>query len=303
MSNVNHRKLSSNPKAMQVLRECIRHGFTDRQIQDRLIKECGYKWSVDTVSRRRRALGIVKTKGGTSDISLLDKPNLSMPPHGLSDTEKAAWFTGQFKKTHLYITIKKQFELDELATYLTDFGLLCCQFEDIVISEFMQIDDFLKHRILVDRQLILIREIQRQITEKQDWLMGHPISDDEDQDMKKSRIRCEQQIKDKHSHLKVVNDRYDALVKERQRIYSGLAATRKDRLDELRGGKETFLELIGRLQHSQEERDRQGQLAELTRLSAEDVKKEFREPVEFPDGSVEPIIMDSETNFQDEDYE
>jgi len=92
-------------------------------------------------------------------------------------------------------------------------------------------------------------------------------------------------------------------VKERQKIYNSLAATRKDRLDELRGGKETFLELVGILQHSQEDRDRQGRFAELTKLAADDIKDKFRKPVEFPDGSQSPIIMDSETDFGVDDDE
>lgn len=301
MSKVKSQRLSSNPKALKILADCIKQGLPDKKIQQRLAQECGYQWTVDTISRRRRAMGVIKKPGQTIDVNVIDTPILTIPPHGLTDVEKAHWFRDQFKKTHLYKMIQKQFELEEVAIYLEDFGLLCCQFEDIVISEFMQVDDFLKHRILIDRQLISIRLIQRQITDLQTWFIANPKTEDEDKDTTKFRLRQQGQLDNKHKYLKGVNDRYDSLVKERQKIYDSLAATRKDRLDELRGGKETFFELVNKLQHSQDERDRQGRFAELTRIAANDIKKEFRKPVEFPDGDSQPIIMDSKTSFDEED--
>lgn len=301
MSEIKSKKLSSNSKALEILVDCMKHDLSDKDIQQRLVQECGYKWTTDTIGRRRRAMGVYKKSGDQIDTNTIDTPVLTTPPHGLTDVEKADWFRFRFKKTHLYQIIKKQFELEEVAVYIEDFGLLCCQFEDIVISEFMQVDDFLKHRLLVDRQLVLLRAIQRQINDLAIWFIANPKVEDEHKDTVRFRILQQRQLDDKHKYLKGVHDRYDALVKERQKIYSSLAATRKDRLDELRGGKETFFELVAKLQHSHDERDRQGRFAELTKLASNDIKDEFRKPVEFPDGSVEPIIMDAETEFG-EDY-
>jgi hypothetical protein len=303
MAGIKGQRLSSNPKALKILADCVQQGLTDKKIQERLVQECGYKWAIDTIARRRRAMGVIKKPGEKVDLDVVESPMLSIPPHGLNSVEKAHWFRDQFKKTHLYKTIQKQFETEEVMVYIEDFGLLCCQFEDIVISEFMQVDDFIKHRILVDRQLILSRGIQRHITDLQTWFVAHPKREDEDKDTIKFRILQQRQLDDKHRYLKVVNDRYDALVKERAKIYTSLAATRRDRLDELRGGKETFFELVARLQHSSDERERQGRLAELTRIASEDIKKEFRKPVEFPDGSVSPIIMDADTDFGEDGHE
>jgi len=286
---------------MEVLGECTKQGLTDKKIQERLVIECGYQWTVDSISRRRRAMGVTKKPGKPVDTEALDAPMLATPPHGLTDGEKSCWFRDQFKKTHLYQTIKNQFETTEVAVYLEDFGLLCCQFEDIVISEFMQVDDFLKHRLLVDRQLVLARLLQRQITDLQSWFIDNPKRPDEEKDTIKHRILQQKQMDDKYKYLKIVNDRYDALVKERQKIYNSLAATRRDRLDELRGGKDTFLDLVAKMQHSQDERDRQGRFAELTKFAAESIKEEFRQPIKFPDGTEAPIIMDADTDFGDED--
>lgn len=301
MSDPNHKKLSKNPKAMEILTDCVDQGLPDKKIQQRLAQDCGYNWSLKTISRRRIALGVVRKPGQKTNVDEADSPMLDTPPHGLSNKEKAHWFRDKFKKTHLYKTIKRQFEPEEVLVYLEEYGLLCCQFEDIVISEFMQIDDFLKHRILIDRQLFLLKSIKEEISELQTWMALNPKEEGEDKEKIKSRILQQRSLDDKHRYLKGVHDRYDNLAKERERIYKSLNATRKDRVDELRGGKETFFELVAQLQHSQEERDRQGRLAELTKIAAEDIKKEFRQPVEFPDGSRDAIIMDSQTNFDEED--
>lgn len=303
MSEAKNKRLSSNAKALDILANCVKQGFSDKEIQQRLVQECGYQWTKDTIGRRRRAMGIHKKSGDRTDTDTIDTPILTLPPHGLNDVEKANWFRSRFKMTHLYQTIKRQFEPEEVAVYIEDFGLLCCQFEDIVISEFMQVDDFLKHRLLVDRQLVLARSLQREISDLQAWFIAHPKIEDENKDTIKFRILQQRQFDDKHRYLKGVSDRYDALVKERQKIYTSLAATRKDRLDELRGGKETFFELVAKLQHSNEERDRQGRFAELTKIASEDIKDEFRKPIEFPDGSISPIIMDADTDFGEEGYE
>lgn len=296
-------RLSSNPKALKILSDCIKQGLSDKKIQQRLSEECGYTWVLDTISRRRRAMGIIKKPGETVNIDAVDTSMLSRPPHGLSPYEKANWFRDQFKKTHLYQTIKRQFEPEEVMVYIEDFGLLCCQFEDIVISEFMQIDDFLKHRILVDRQLILARYVQRHINDLQEWFIINPKKEDEAKDTIKFRILQQRQLDDKHRYLKVANDRYDSLVKERQKIYISLAATRRDRIDELKGGKESFFELVTKLQHSNDERERQGRFAELTKIASQDIKAEFRKPIEFPDGTTAPIIMDADTDFGENDNE
>lgn len=303
MKGVKGQRLSANPKALEILVNCVKQGLPDKKIQQRLTEECKYKWTVDTISRRRRAMGVVKKPGQPIDVDIIDTPMLTVPPHGLTDVERAHWFRDQFRKTHQYRTIQRQFESEEVKMYMEDFGLLCCQFEDIVISEFMQVDDFLKHRILIDQQLIMKKSLQRQIDEFHEWFLLNPKVQGEEKEIIQFRAIQQRQLDDKYKYLKNINDRYDALVKERQKIYNSLCATRRDRLDELKGGKATFFELVAKLQHSEDERNKQGRLAQLTKLASEDIKNEFRKPTEFPDGSISHIIMDAETDFGEGDYE
>jgi len=300
-----NKRLSSNSQALAIIANGIEAKLSDKDIQKVLVKKCGYKWTTDTIGRRRRAI-VDASKSKQEEVVVVDgvdAPMMTVPPYGLTDSETAVWFREQFKNSHLYPTIKRQLEQDEIIVYINDFGLLCCQFADIVVSEFMQIDDFLKHRILVDRQLVLGRALQRQIDILGLWFIENPKKEDEDKDTIKYRLMQQRQMDDYYKQLKVVNDRYDTLVKERQKIYSALNATRKDRLDELRGGEETFLDLVSKLQHSRDERDRHGRFAELTKLAAKDVAEDFRKPNEFPDGSISPIIMDADTNFSNDGVE
>lgn len=297
MSENKHQKLSLNPKAMKIIKDCAVQGLSDKKIQQRLMEECGYRWTVNTISKRRRSIGVIKKPGQPINTETVGDLMLQVSPPGLTDNEKAHWFRDQLKKTSMFRILKRQFDPEEISNYVEDFGLLCCQFEDIVVSEYMQIDDLLKQRLQINRLLIETRLIQQQIADLQEWLLSNSRKDDEPKEMTRLRLIQQKQLDDRHQLIEKISKRCDELVKARDKMYGHLAATRKDRLDELRGGKETFLELVGRLQHSQDERDREGRFAELTKLAAEDVKIEFRKPIRFPDGSIEPIIMDSETNF------
>jgi len=291
----NYEKISNNPKAMEILENCAKQGLSDKKIVDRLFQEIGYKWSLETVRRQRRRIGINRQNGIDQQTLVVNKPSLSVPLPGLNEEEKAHWFRDQFKKSHLYTALKLQFNEEEIYMYLEEYGSLCCQFEDIVFSEFFQIDDFLKHRILIHRQLVTIKNLEGEIKELSYWINQHPNKEDLPKEDKLFRLEQYRLLESKRSDLNKSNDRYDKLVAERQKIYSGLAATRKDRVDELRGGRESFFNLVTLLQTSEQERNKQGKFAALTKIAADDVINHFRNPIEFPDGSKEPAIIDADT--------
>jgi len=293
------RKLPSDPKAMEIMQQLVAQNISDQQIRETLNEKVGYYWSLDAIRRtRRKYFGVDKTPGKTPEIP--NRPTLSVPPPGVLDADKAQWFKDQFKQTHLYVTLKNQFDKHEINTYMEEYGSICCQFEDIVTSEFFQIDDFLKHRILINRQLTLMKSMQEEVTALVKWLAENRDDDDFTQEYKKERGEKSIRAGDLRKALHKVNERYDKLVGEREKIYKNLAATRQDRVDELRKGGQDFFSLLVKLQNSEAERDKQGKYAEMTRIAAEDIKKEFRKPTVFPDGEIGPIIMDAETEF---DYE
>lgn len=282
-------KLSSNEPAMKLLAELCNSGTSDKQIKDELLHKFGYAYNLETIRRHRRKLGI--NKGPDHNKSAENIPSSFVPP-GLNNIEKAEWFRNQFKMGHLYTILKNQFTQDEINVYVAEYGEVCTQFEDIVTSEYWGIDDLLKHRILINRQLILMKSFQEEITELTGWSANNPIKDDEDKDVKQARILQYRLLDQKRSDFTKVSERYDKLVSCRDKIYQNLAATRKDRIDELRGGKESFFNLVAILQSSESERNKQGRYAALTKIASEDIKEHWREPQEFPDGTNEPLVLD-----------
>ena len=133
---------------------------------------------------------------------------------------------------------------------------------------------------------------EKQIQEELD---ANSLPDDPDKEVRQAHMERVRQLREAQQNVIAAKAAHKQLVADVDKKYKNLAATRRDRLDELRGGKETFFELIANLQRSKEERDRQGKYAELMKLAADDIDKEFRKPQEFPDGSRRPIILDSET--------
>ena len=297
--------LAKNPKAMALLKKLSEQGWRDQKIKDALAQEFQCEWNIQTIRRNRKKMGIIKCESGKLDEN---RPTLSVPPPGLEDHEKASWFREQFLKSHLFVELKSQFHASEIQGYMEEYGDVCCQFEDIVTSEFFQIDDFLRHRILINRQLRLMKDLQLEVSEVVQWISSNPFDSQElemekDQRAELNRERVEQarRLDDLRGAMKAANDRYDKLCDARQKIMNNLAATRKDRQDELKGGKDTFFQLVNNLQSSAAEREKQGRYAKLTQLAAKDIKKAFRKPVEFPDGEMRPIILDEFTDFEDQD--
>lgn len=287
-------KLSNNAPATELLTKLCKEGVPDKQIQDELLHKFNYKWNLETIRRTRRKLGINKKMDNNESTKAIKEnaSTSSVPPPGLNNTEQAKWFKEQFMKSHLYVILKSQFTLEEIDVYLEEYGSLCTQFSDIVTSEFFQIDEFLKHRILINRQLILMKSFQEEITELTGWSANNPIKEDEDKDVKQLRIQQYRLLDQKRSDFAKVSERYDKLVTGRDKIYSNLAATRKDRIDELRGGKESFFNLVAILQSSEVERTKQGRYASLTKIASDDIKENWRKPQELSDGSLEPLILD-----------
>jgi hypothetical protein len=145
-----------------------------------------------------------------------------------------------------------------------------------------------------------MKSYQEEISELTMWAGNNPIKDDEDKDVKQMRIQQYRLLDQKRSDFSKVSERYDKLTAGRDKIYQGLAATRKDRIEELRGGKESFFNLVAILQSSEAERNKQGRYAALTKIASEDIKENWREPQELPNGEIDALILDGEDVIQEE---
>ena len=227
----------------------------------------------------------------------VEKGNLALgvPPSNMGGSDKAEWFREQFKKTHLFVTLVSQFDQNEVDIYMEEYGHICCQFEDIVVSEYFQIDSFLKHRILINRQLTAMKKLEAEIDEVVAWIAHNPLKGEASKEERQERMERFRHLEGLRSAQNKAHERYDKLVSEWQRMYQSLAATRRDRIDELKGGGESFFSLVSMIQTSEAAREQHGRYAEMTRIAAGDINREFRKSVTFPDGSKDPIILDAET--------
>lgn len=292
------KQISKDMVAMKILQAGCEQGLSDPKIQQKIFEECQHKYSLQTIARARKKLGIVK--GEIIPETPKDEQALRSPPIGMSEEDKPYWFVNQFKSTHLYQNLQQQFDQGEILCYLEEYGRLCCQFEDIVFSEFFQIDDFLKHRILINRELNTQKGIRLQVDHIQKWILNNPMTEEEAPVIRTERINKFKLLDTFSASLAASTKQYESLVKERTKIFDKLAATRRDRIEELRGGKETFLSIVTQIQMSTAERHRHGKFAELSRMATHEMKDELRKPIEFPDGEIESIIMDSESESHEE---
>lgn len=292
------KQLKQNQEALQSLVSLTKKGYTDKEVQQRLFDQFGIKWSLATIRRNRISQGINKKE--EIQLSQTDSIFFTAPPLHLNSEQQAEWFREQFQKTYLYEALKTQLTQEEIKVYIEEYGNVCCQFKDIVTSEYFQIDDFLKHRILINRQLTLIKSLENDIKDISLWLDNHPFDSLDSKEEKQSFMQKQKMLSDLRKEMDSASNRYDKLVKERKAIFDNLGATRRDRLDDLRGGKQDFFTLVAEIQTSQERRDEQGKLAELSKIALEDAEDAMHKPIKFDDGSIDPMILDSEF-IKDED--
>ncbi len=123
-------------------------------------------------------------------------------------------FIDKFKKTSLYRVLQSQFEPIEIDTYLENFGHLCCQLGGFSHSEMMIIDVFLKNRLLIDRQLVLIRVIQKRIDRLEAWVVANPSKPErDDKESAKIHILKQKQLHDAHKDIDRAFGMYSALTR------------------------------------------------------------------------------------------
>lgn len=300
-----NRSLMKDLEASTKFKKYIGLGYTDKRTRQLLEEEFKYRWSISTIRRLRIQLTGTKKPAVSKEtplkVQIDTRPPLSVPPPGMPKNEQTEWFREDFKRSHLYGVLKKQLNTEEVIIYLEEYGRICCQFEDIVTSEFFQIDDFLKHRIFITRQIIAMKDINQEIVGINHWLKNNLIIESSSREERQEQVKRVQLLGDQRIALEKASVRYDKLRSEVDKLENKLNATRKNRLEQIAGGKETFMNLVVSIQHLESEREKHGKYAELTKLAAQDVLREFRQEVEFPDGQIDTIITDHESVGMEKD--
>jgi hypothetical protein len=286
----------TNEQVLKICSEC--RDKTDEQLSQEL------NLPLSSVARTRlKKCGIKRAGGGQSRLKTVD-PKTVDPVHPYerdlnsdlaTDKGKEEWFREQFLNSKFYQQVKQQFTQDEVELYLEEWGALCVQFEDVVATEKRQIDEFIKLEIMENRLLKNVKITEDEIgnvIEEIETLRKGEVEDDitlqkRDQELiYLVNIMAGQAKSMGAEHLKLINAKND--------ILEQLNARRKDRIDHIKNTKTSFLGFV-ELLNNKEVRDIQMRRAELIRMAKDKKLKDWRSKNLFPDGTVDPYLIDSET--------
>jgi hypothetical protein len=256
-----------------------------------------------TVVRFRKALGINKKQGGK--VNLKTSAGVDLPSHNTSiefsqllktEEEKKTWFQLQFKSSGYYRELKRQLTPEEMELYLEEWGALCTQFEDVVATEKRQIDELIKATILHNR---LLRHIR--VTEDEIELLARRIEAnrkkhkmEEDEVARATDDMMMEMVRAMASQASAMADLHHKFIDTKNKILEQLNARRRDRIEQIRSSRRSYIGLVEALQDSQI-REAQAKRMELMKLAKEKKARSWRKPTTFPDGSRSPIILDHQT--------
>ena len=287
-------RLPKKPQVVELIKKLLAGGSSDPQIVSMIQSQFGLGWSDKSILKLKGTLVAEPADLPTIEVSpeptAIQHPSIvPMPSVADKPAVREEHYRSEFRQTHFYKALLEQFLPLEVEMYLEEYGQICTQFEDIVATEFMQIDDFLKHRILIHRELVTIKSDRVEADAISSWLYDHAAdTDSPDHREKLARLTELRRL------LSQSNARYDALVKARKDGYQHLAATRRDRLEDIRRTHQTFFDILDTFHRNRQFRDDQGKYAELTALAGDDAAAHFRKITVFPDGSSSEVLLDSE---------
>lgn len=257
------------------------------------------KRDLRTIVRNRRKVGINKRNAGKVVKKNLD-PYSEVALHAsktLNEDQRKSFFKTQLTNSLYYDSLKSQFTKDEVDFYLEEWASLCVQFEDIVATEKRQIDEFIKTEILDNR---ILRNIK--ITEEAILSMQHEIiefrqkNDMTDEEVQERDMQLMSMVRAMSSQCGAMSKDHDKLSETKGKLLNQLNARRVDRIDQLKRAGTTFIGLVTLLK-DRKVREDQGRYIELMKLAKDKKKAEWNKPIRFDDGTMDCILLDSDSQL------
>jgi CheY-like chemotaxis protein len=265
------------------------------------------KRDIRTIRMCRRQLGIMKkVGGGLQDVNLqrsvVSAHDVVTAHQGMSEELRKQFYRTQFTNSLYYKNLTEQFTEEEIGFYLEEWAGLCVQFEDIVATEKRQIDEYIKLSILGNRILRNIYSIETEIKilqkEIEEFRAKRDLTNDiEAQEYDRERMDM---VHSMNAQSQSIRHNYDRNVEMKNKLLDELNARRKDRVDQLSKKGTTFLSLIQDFRDRQT-REKQGKHMELARMAKEKKKDKWRKPIRFPDGSLDCVLLDENSEFPKQD--
>ena len=204
-----------------------------------------------------------------------------------------------------YDELGRQFDDDEIVTYIETYSTYRKQFDDLFGTEKTQIHHVISQQILINRTMRRLKQNEGLLQDIIDEIkcMGKLIKKEKDPE------QLQRYTEERHvlrSNLPEVSGTLDKLNKQVKELEGShrqglekLSATRKERLEKSVNIRSDWKELIKGLEDRQN-REIQGKLAERLRMAEEIESKRLRDPVEFADNSFDSILLDDKTEFEEE---
>jgi CheY-like chemotaxis protein len=258
---------------------------------------------IRTIKTWRKKLGIHKGGNGKLEkINVVGKNDPIIATRKLSEDQRKKFFQTQLINSLFYDNLKEQFTPDEIEFYLEEWGSLCIQFEDIVQTEKRQIDEYIKAELMGNRILRNVKvaedEIKKIIDEVTNLYATTDIKNDEEAQERDYMLQT--LIRTMHGQTQVMANDYQKNVELRNKLLNELNARRRDRIDQFKKSKTTFIGLVEALREK-DIRESQGRHIELVRLSREKKKSEWRKPVRFPENILDCVLMDEDSELPEKD--
>jgi len=204
-----------------------------------------------------------------------------------------------------YDELCRQFTPEEVITYIETYSTYRKQFDDLLGTEKTQISLVISQQILINRTMRHLKEtealrkgvineiisISKQIKKEKDpeTLQAH----------RTERHELQSNLPGIHDQLDKLNKRVKEFEDNHRKSLEKLSATRKERLEKSVNVRSDWKELIKGLEDRQN-REIQGKLAERLRMAEEIESKRLRQPTEFADNSFDSILLDDQTEFEEE---
>lgn len=260
--------------------------------------------NIKTIRRYRKSLGIKKSPGG-----LIDKAYTKGTPDQLKTNKKMTeedrqnFFRTQLTNSLYYKNLKQQLTEDEMEYYICEHGILYEQFQDVIATENRQVASLIMAEIMGNRILRNIKiaedELQKVQIEVDEFRVKHPnLENEEEEQARDSQLMNLCRILS--GQVAAMTNDYQKNVDLKERLLENLDASRKDRTEQIKKGGTTFIGLVEMLR-DRDNREKEGRYLELVRLSREAKAADWRKPKMFPDGKMDPLLLDSESEMPNSD--
>lgn len=222
----------------------------------------------------------------------IDNEIINYQSRDAKDSDDAAY---ELKHRPYWAIIKEQFTRSEQDIFLYQWAAMVTQFKsDIFATEEMQIIDYIKLDILMNRALTKKLQLERKVTDLEDEIFKEKLKDIPDQDTGKI-MNNEALIANLLASQESMGREHKLYIEKKGQLMSSLKATRADRIERIESSKQTFKSWLANLLQDNESRSELGIKIEKMRLATENARHKLSQPHKYGDGQFDRPILNFQT--------